>query len=241
MNLVPRFPPLLHGLATGPTNPFTVACDQAKEGVDAGLLTWSVGFDRMRAALVLAPETALEVAMIGYGATAVALQNALGVLVPPETAVHLQWDGGIRLNGGSSGKFYFAASTSDPKAVPDWLVIGLELHLELPMDYDPAKTPDLTALYAEGCGDIDPIELLESWARHSILWINESETAAGRANVHREFAGLLWKKGEQVSIPFQGQTVTGTLMGLDENFGALIKTEHGQTHLISLTTLVKEV
>ncbi|HCB53357.1 MAG TPA: hypothetical protein DEP41_05900, partial [Rhodobacter sp.] len=72
MNLVPRFPPLLHGLATGPTNPFTVACDQAKEGVDAGLLTWSVGFDRMRAALVLAPETALEVAMIGYGATAVA-------------------------------------------------------------------------------------------------------------------------------------------------------------------------
>ena len=135
--LLPSFPPLMTGLATGPANPFSVACTEAEKGTDAGLLAWSLSPERLRAALVLAPEVALEPAMAALCACAVGLQNALGTLAPPETAVHLDWTGGIRINGGHAGGLHIAASTRDPAATPDWLVIGLELTLTLPDRLEP--------------------------------------------------------------------------------------------------------
>ena len=84
--LVPSFPPLLKGMAAGPANPFKIACDQARRGVDAGLVAWSAGEDRMRAALVLAPDEPLEAAMAAYIASGVGMQNALGAHAPAETA-----------------------------------------------------------------------------------------------------------------------------------------------------------
>lgn len=240
MNLVPRFPPLLTGLATGPANPFVVACDQARRGVDAGLLAWSVGSERLRAALVLAPETPLEEAMAGFVACAVGIQNALGVTTPAETAVHLQWGGGIRVNGGHCGSLHLTASTRDPHKVPDWMVIGLDLTLELPADFEPGQTPDWTALYAEGCGEVDPVELIEAWARHTLVWINEIETPEGRASLHREIEGLLWQKGEQTTLRAGANVMTGTFLGMDENFGALIKMGDGDTRLMPLSATIED-
>ena len=40
------------------------------------------------------------------------------------------------------------------KTVPDWLIIGLELPL-WPASDDTGQTPDQTALYAEGCVEVN--------------------------------------------------------------------------------------
>ncbi len=45
---------------------------------------------------------------------------------------------------------------------PDWLVVGLDLTLTLPPEWEPGETPDWTALDQEGCGDIDPVAILEA-------------------------------------------------------------------------------
>ena len=240
MSQVPVFPPLMTGLAAGPANPFAIACDQAERGTDAGLIAWSVSPERLRAAIVLAPETPLEPAMAGFIACGVGLQNALGALVPPETAVHLDWSGGIRLNGAHAGALRVAAATDDPGEEPDWLVVGMELTLSLPPDCEPGAFPDRTALDQEGCGGLDPIHILEAWSRHTLLWLNTIEDTEGRTDLHREWAGLAWKLGDTVSVAAEGTRIEGTFLGVDEHFGMLLKT-NGTTRLLPLTTLLEEV
>ena len=240
MSIVPSFPPLLKGLATGPANPFTVAVSEAEKGTDSGLLTWSLLPERLRAAIVLAPEVPLEQAMAAFCACGLALQNALGAHAPPETAVHLDWTGGIRLNGGHVGGLHAAASTHDPNIEPDWLVVGLELTLALPDALEPGETPDWTSLAQEGCGDIDPNLILEAWSRHTMLWLNTLDEPNGRANLHREWKGLAWKIGEEISLPMDGTRHVGTFLGVDENFGMLLKLGQ-KTHLIPLSKLLEDL
>ncbi|MCB2135715.1 MAG: DUF4444 domain-containing protein [Rhodobacteraceae bacterium] len=240
MTLVPSFPPLLSGLAAGPANPMSIAVDMAERGTDSGLLTWSLGDERLRAALVLAPETPLEPAMAAFCICAVGLQNALGVLAPAETAVHLDWAGGIRVNGGHCGGLHVAASTRDPSETPDWLVVGFDLTLAHPAEWEPGETPDWTALDQEGCGEIVPLELLEAWSRHTLVWLNDLEEPGGRARLHREWSGLAWNLGKSVIVPVRGEQMTGTFIGVDENFGMILKTADG-TKLVPLTSLIEEV
>ena len=109
------FPPLMSGHAvSGDQDPFETACIKAVQGCDAGLVVYNLGADLLRAALVFAPEVALRDAVAMLPTCGVGFQNALGALAPPEVAVHLEWDGGIRVNGARCGQLRAMASTNDP-------------------------------------------------------------------------------------------------------------------------------
>lgn len=230
-----RFPPLMAGEAvTGAEDPFRTACMKAALGCDAGLVVYNLGASRMRAALVFAPEVTLKAAMAMLPACGVGLQNALGALAPPEVAVHLEWQGGIRVNGARCGGFRVAASDRDPQAVPDWLVVGFELPL-WPESDDPGTTPDRTALYAEGCADVAAPDLLESWARHTLNWIARWEDEGVRP-LHEAWRGLAEGMGEAVTVFGR----TGTFVGVDEHFGLLLR-DDATTHLIPATRLLEDL
>lgn len=233
MTGAPQFPPLFHGREIGPhADPLLKACAEAALGCDAGLLVWNVSSDAIRAALVLAPDTSLEEAMAAWPACAVGMQHALGALAPPEVAVHLEWDGAIRVNGASCGRVRAAAASDDPRAVPDWLVIALDLALIPPRADAPGEAPDATGLYAEGCADVDPILLLEAWARHSLHALSLLDHPGGRAELHRDWRGLAWRMGEPLRLP-EGD---GAFLGVDENFGLLLRPEGGDTLLVPLSS-----
>ena len=105
MSAAPTFPPLMSGLAvTGQEDPFEAACQRAVLGCDAGLIVYNLGADQLRAAIVFAPEVPLQKAMAMLPTCGIGLQNALGSLAPPEVAVHLEWGGGLRINGGRCGR-----------------------------------------------------------------------------------------------------------------------------------------
>jgi biotin-(acetyl-CoA carboxylase) ligase len=163
----------------------------------------------------------------------VGFQNALGALAPPELAVHLEWPGGVRVNGARCGGLLPAASTVNPDDHPDWLVIGLEVPL-WPDNDDPGRTPDETALYAEGCAEVDAVALLESWARHTLAHINRWSTE-GIEPLHREWRGLAWAMGETVTVLGE----TGTFLGIDEAFGLLLRQDE-ETRLFPLTRLLED-
>lgn len=238
MTIAPVFPPLLTGMAAGPANPVPIAVAQAERGVDAGLLVWSQTEERLRAALVLAPETNLEQSMAALVACAVGMQNALGALAPPETAVHIDWTGELRLNGAHVGGLRAIGRDTELDQVPDWIVVALDLTLRLPDRLEPGQTPNWTALDQEGCGEIEPIALLEAWARHSLLWLSGLEEPSGRGSLYREWKGLVWNLGQAISLPLQGETLAGTFLGVDENFGMILKTASG-TRLLPLTLLLE--
>lgn len=229
----PSFPPLLSGHPVdGSVDPFEKACAMAALGCDGGTIVYGRAADRLRAAMVMAPEVPLEDAVVMLPTCGIGFQNALGVLAPPEVAVHLDWDGGIRVNGASCGRLRMAAAGSDAKAVSEWLVVGLELRL-WPDSDDMGKTPDRTALYAEGCADVDPAELLESWARHSLVWINRWSDD-GVKPLHSEWRGLAHGIGEDATVFGQ----SGTFVGVDEKFGMLLR-DDDTTHLLPLTGLLE--
>lgn len=226
---IPVFPPLFTGRDAAGADPFLTACQTAANGCDAGLVLYELAPDILRAALVFAPDVVLSQAVAMLHICGVGFQNALGALAPPEVGVNLGWDGTVYVNGGRCGALRAQASSITPGAVPDWLVIGLTLQL-WPRSEDMGLTPDETALYAEGCADVDAVALLEAWVRHTLVGINTWEDG-GTARLHREWEGIAWDIGETVT--FNG--TTGIFLGVDENIGALLKTD-AETLLIPLTT-----
>ena len=226
------FPPLLWGEEVT-TDALEHACMRAAAGCDAGLVAWRAAPDVVQGALVFAPEVPLQQAMAMLPVCGVGFQNALGVLAPPEVSVHLDWSGGILVNGAACGRFRVFASDHDPQAVPAWLVVGFTLPL-LPASDRPGDTPDQTALYAEGCADVQPPALVEAWARHTLNWINRWEDEGGRT-LHAEWRGLA--HGISEDVVQDGRS--GTFLGVDEAFGMLLRTEDG-TDVIPLTTLLEE-
>jgi biotin-(acetyl-CoA carboxylase) ligase len=229
----PEFPPLFTGLDADGADPFALACAKAVEVCDAGLVCHDLGPDRLRAAIVFAPEVPLREAACMLPLCGVGFQNALGALAPPEVGVHLGWAGEIYLNGGRCGALQIAAANADPDTVPDWLVIALSLELWPPVE-DTGLTPDATALYAEGCGEVDPTTLLEAWVRHTMVQIN-TWSDGGQAQLHRDWLAVAHGLNTEVAVGEQ----SGTLIGVDEHLGLLLKTG-GTSRLIPLTTLLTE-
>lgn len=227
----PVFPPLMYGEAS-PAGAMEHACLRAVQGCDAGLVTYDLGANRLEAALVFAPEVPLAQAMAMLPLCGVGFQNALGALAPPEVAVHLGWAGDIRVNGARCGRFRVAAADHDPALVPDWLVVGLTLPL-WPETDRPGDTPEDTALYAEGCADVQAPALLEAWARHTLNHIGRWE-AEGVKPLHDDWRGLAHGLGEDVTQ----SGMQGTFLGVDEAFGMLLRAGD-TTHLIPLTTLLE--
>ncbi|RXV64328.1 hypothetical protein C6W92_07935 [Roseovarius sp. A46] len=229
----PSFPPLMSSLAvTGAISPFDKARAMAALGCDAGLIVHNVTDRQLAAALVMAPEVPLAQAMAMLPACGIGFQNALGALAPPEVAVHLEWPGGIRVNGARCGRLRVAAGGTNPAALPGWLVVGLDVPITPGTDR-PGETPDETALLEEGCAELDPLMLLEAWARHTLVWITRWEDEGPRP-LHAEWRGLAWGMGEAVTLG----GLTGTWVGVDEDFGMLMR-EGDITHLIPLTSLLE--
>ena len=207
----PTFPPLLRGLPA--SDPFAAACAEAAGGGEPGTVAFDVRSD-LAAAIVLAPEVALEGAMAMWPACGLALRDALGALGPPEMAVAFDWEGGLRVEDALCGRVRAAASTRDPEAVPDWLVVGIAVAWRLDLA-EPGLAPGRTALMEEGCGDLSPARLLESWSRHLLFWIHRWEED-GAAPLHAEWQGSL----ADLRPPARA-------LGLDERFGLLLRAEAG--------------
>ncbi|MEM7211701.1 MAG: DUF4444 domain-containing protein, partial [Pseudomonadota bacterium] len=182
---------------------------------------------------VLAPDAPLEDAMGMVFATGLGFSDALGALAPPEVAIHLQWPDQIRVNGALCGRVRAAAATSDPEVQPDWLVVGIEIAIRLPAGTEPGADPDRTALHEEGCVEVDPYQLLESWSKHTLLWINYW-LDEGMRRLHADWRGKAHGIGEVVSI---GE-MSGTFVGLDDKGGMLLR-DGEDTRLIPLSHMLE--
>ena len=229
-----QLPPLFSAMATAGIDPFIAACSQAAEGCDAGLVTYDIQSDILRAAIVFAPEVALRDAVIMLPLCGVGFQNAFGAIAPPEVSVHLEWGGAIRVNGAVCGALKMAAMPQIPEQEPDWLVVGLSLTLQA-QTQEAGLTPDVTSLFDEGCSEVDPAHLLEAWVRHTLVWINRWSDE-GLRPLHNEWKPLA--HGLETPVAVAGQN--GTFLGVDENFGMLLQSDQ-DTKIIPLTEILTDV
>lgn len=224
MSTAIEFPPLLTGVAV-PGDPWDAAMDSACNDGDPGTVFYGVDEATMRVALLLAPEQALERAIGVSFAVTLGFNDALGALAPPEVALHLEWPDRLRVNGANCGKLCAMASTTDPKAEPDWLVLGLNVPV-VSTDDTPGTTPDETSLHAEGCGDILVPDLIEAWGSHTMNWLHVYLTE-GFEPLHREWLTKAHGRDD------------GTFLGLDELGGLLEKHDEG-TRIRPLTEMQEQ-
>lgn len=223
----PSFPPLLSGeVVPGNMDPFEKAVSRAVAGVDSGTVFYSESGDTLRAALVLAPETPLEQAIQAVYVAQIGLAESMGALAPPEVPVHFVWPDLIKVNGAVCGRVRFAADVSDPKAEPNWLVLGIEIPF-IPQNDEPGSNPNETCLLEEGCSDITPMALLESWSKHTLLWLTYF-LDEGFERLHKEWRPRCDTLGETVEKP-----KPGVFVGLDEQ-GRMLLRDGVMTETISL-------
>lgn len=231
----PSFPPLFRDERATPGAAFATAIQRATDGTDAGHVVWAERDDAMEAALVLAPEAPLADAIGILFAAANGMADAIGALGPPETAVHNVWPGGLSVNGAPCGQLRVAASTTDAAAVPDWLVIGAMVRYRLDSVTDPGTMPDRTALAEEGCADVTPDRLLESWSRHTLAWINRW-LDEGLMPLHKAWIGRATGIGSP--LPADDPSGPGVAIGLDEHGGLLVRGADGATRVHPLTAML---
>lgn len=220
----PTFPPLFRNEAASEgVDPFTKAISTAIIGVDPGLIIHRLEPHRLRAAIILAPESSLEDAMGMVFAASLGFADALGTLAPPEVGVHFDWPGQLRINGAKCGRIHAAASGGAPDDEPDWLVVGLDLPI-FPIEDagEPGEIPDSTTLTEEGCGEVSPTRLLENWARHILVWMN-TWSDDGLAPLHADWRSRAYSLGKEITVTLQGEDHSGTFVGLDEKGGLLLR------------------
>lgn len=225
-----EFPPLLTGIAVA-GDPFEAALASVETEIEPGAVFYGVDPARMQIAIVLAPEEPLAKAVRVSFAVALGLNDALGALAPPEVGVHLAWPDRIKVNGAYCGTLCAASSTTDPLAEPDWLIVALDVPFVLTRSDEPGHDPERTALFEEGCAEIELPDLIESCGRHLMNWLHVYLTE-GFEPLHREWFAKADGRDGTVTYP-----ESGTFIGLDENGGMILKTGDA-TRILPLTRLV---
>lgn len=128
-------------------------------------------------ALVLEPEvpaaTAREMAPLAM----VAAAEALGALLPPKVAIEHRWPGTVLLNGGAVADVSVTMAPTPPDgtmgAIPDWLIIGIEVRTAYEEGSDePGADVGTTCVAEEGGAEILPEQLLSTIAAHLLVWLD---------------------------------------------------------------------
>jgi biotin-(acetyl-CoA carboxylase) ligase len=135
----------------------------------AGTLAWVRSAARVEAAVVLEPELPLAAARPALLAAASALADALAAYGPPEVPLTFRWPAEVFVNGGRVGAVRLAWPEGTAEdAVPDWLVVAVEVRLSFPRGWEPGHGLHQTALREEGWDEAEAgaAELTAAWARH---------------------------------------------------------------------------
>lgn len=228
----PRLPPLYRLFRTQPDADMrAVARRHAAGGGEPGCVFWSPRTDRFQAALILAPEEPLRVAVLAVYLGMLAIGDALGSLIPAGVDVTFIWPNRINLNGARLGTVELdVPADCAPEATPDWLVLSFDLAVTSDGLEPTAESIDVTVttLEDEGCGAVPCGELLEALARHALAWSNRWHDD-GFAPLRPAWITRVDKDHESIDEGFGG----GRFVDLDEA-GDLLEMRDGETRTVGL-------
>jgi BirA family transcriptional regulator, biotin operon repressor / biotin---[acetyl-CoA-carboxylase] ligase len=236
----PDFPPLLSGRRIVPGASVLVeAVSGAKAGtLGAGDVLWDSDPTRVAVALVLEPDVALRKAAQMLPLAMVAAADCIGALAPPQVGVMFRWPGTVTVNSATVGEIVAISATDAPDHVPEWLVISMELRMRLPPDADePGKTPEVTTLADEGCEDLSNLDIMGSFARHFLTWLNIWEDDGFR-QINQSWIGRA--EGNAAPAGHRGLGNLATVSGMDEDGNLLVRDRTtGQVHALGLLDVIE--
>jgi Biotin/lipoate A/B protein ligase family len=188
----------------------------------AATLVWVRRFDTVEFAVVLEPDETLPGARRALYACMNAAADALSAHGPPEKPIAFSWPDTILFDGGILGGARLASAPGAiDGAIPDWLVVGFVIRsvVALAPTHDPAgklvghilDQPMVrgTSLEGEGFQMMDAGQLIESFARHLMVYVDQWQEK-GFVPVGQQFLARL-------------PTVRGAKHGIDINGDLLVR------------------
>lgn len=240
----PTFPPLLRGVGVeGEPGPFERACADAAAGAaEAGVTCWGRSTSNVELAIVLEPEVSAATSMQMLIALMVGFGDAFGAIGPPEVGMFYRWPMALIINDARIGEMRAALPAAAAEGnVPDWLVVGLRVRLSREdLDYEPGHDLENTTLDQEGCGEITRTALIESVARHFLVWVH-TWNEEGFKPVHDAWLPRAEGYNGQVTVNLSGSEHNGEFIGLDDEANMLMKLSTGKTIALPLLDAVERV
>ncbi|MFK5980447.1 MAG: biotin/lipoate--protein ligase family protein [Rhizobiaceae bacterium] len=235
----PIFPPLLsgHKLTEGKDPVIWAKAQVTKGKLAAGDFVWVEGAKFLKFALVLEPEVSREhcgemlyVGMVAFG-------DAAGALIPPEISVEYQWPSIILMNNAQIGFADLSLSQEDTDGIPNWLVLGMEVHIRPDeLMQDPGLTVNVTSMWEEGCGGLTAERLLESTARNLVNAIH-TWSEDGFKSAHQQWSGRQYDKIPMASAFWNEGEEPDVFVGMDEVGNALISKADETREIATLDAL----
>ncbi|MEK9971792.1 MAG: biotin/lipoate--protein ligase family protein [Ferrovibrio sp.] len=207
---------------------FEAACQAARDGAEDGFMLMVDRQDRCEAALVLRPldplQPSLTLAYVGL----LGLHDGLAAVAPAETPAGIGWPDRLMVNAACAGGIQVETGPLVEKEgmadVPDWLVLGIAVQMTGTEDDDmPGMDLAYTNLREEGCGAVSVPQLIESFARHLLHWLDRWQEegfepvrravlhdlddkalmidANGDAALEREGARIVYSLGDRLRSP----------------------------------------
>lgn len=176
----------------------------------AGTLVYVGRFDLAEFALVLEPDEPLRTARRAFYAGCVALADALSVFAPPEKPIEFVWPDAIHIDHGlvGGGRLAWPAGAREDEP-PDWLVFGAMIRTVSMGEDEPGVRPLAAALDEEGFDDVGSGQLVGSFARHMMVWI-DSWQEHGFGEIGKNYLSRL-------------QAEQGTRRDIDQNGDLLVR------------------
>ena len=224
----PRLPPLYRLTVVEPdSDAFARALDLTAGPAEDGTIVWSRRPDRLDSAVFFRPEAPLIEALPVIYSVALGLGDAIGALAPPIVAVHFRWPDRIEVNGTLAGGLRAGWGGGTAEDASPWLVVGVGLLVA-----GAAADAERTTLQEEGCPEVTTVDLLESFGRHALAWINRWQ-ADGFAPVRGAWLSRAAGLDGEGALELGDGPVAGRFVGLDEQ-GNLLLMIDGRTRTVSL-------
>ncbi len=242
----PSFPPLLSGrCVVKGDHPLQAAVEGAAAGqLGAGDTLWLQDDALVSLAIVLEPEVAMRKAAQMLPVAVVAAGDCIGALTPPQVAVHFRWPATLLVNGAVAGDCHLVAPDLGPEHLADWLVLGVTMRLAFapdPGDGDgpePGATPGITALAEEGCEDLTTGDVLESYSRHFLSWLDTWQSE-GFGEVSDNWIGRAEHADAIGELHHPTGSLAARVLTMDEDGSLIVKPEQGDARALALIECVE--
>jgi biotin-(acetyl-CoA carboxylase) ligase len=189
----------------------------------AGTLVYVGRFDLAEFAVVLEPEEPLARARRAFYAGMTALVDAMAAHAQPETSISIDWPDSIAVNLGlvGGGRLGWPQGVKENE-IPPWLVFGAMIRTASMGGAEPGASPFTTALDEEGFSDLFADQLLGSFTRHFMVYV-DSWAEQGFDSVARNYLPRLpAEKGLRRDIDENGDLLVRRMGKTDVERQALL-------------------
>ncbi|MBI3451393.1 MAG: biotin--[acetyl-CoA-carboxylase] ligase [Rhodospirillales bacterium] len=188
--------------------------------------SWTSPPGNLYCSIIARPECPpAEAAQLSFVA-ALGLGGALGAVLPPLVEMRYKWPNDVLLNNRKVAGILIETEGVGKDAL-DWLVIGVGLNIAShPEDTEfPA-----TGLKFEAGVDFTAQELLETFTRHFLAWVNRW-LDDGFEPVRQEWRRRAKGINEKIAVRLPDGRVAGTFIDLDTDGALILETDAGRRRI----------